>query len=59
MTTTQRPFLSPSSSLADREQARKVAVLVVMAVATSKSSYPEHSIAVANVLDLPKGKESG
>src|ERR671917_121864 len=63
MTTTQRPFLSPSSSIADREQARKVAVLVVMAVATSKSSYPEHSIAVANLsravgLDLVLGEQA-
>src|SRR5215210_806545 len=49
MTTTQTPFLSPSSSLADLEQARKVAELLVMAVATSKGSYPEHSLAVANL----------
>src|SRR5215210_7843314 len=49
MTTTETPFLSPSSSLADREQARKVAVQLVMGVATSKGSYPEHSLAVANL----------
>ena len=50
MSTTETTFLSPSSPLADREQARKVAVLLVMAVATSKGSYPEqHSLAVANL----------
>jgi putative nucleotidyltransferase with HDIG domain len=49
MTTIETPFLSPSSSLADREQARKVAVQLVMAVATSKGSYPEHSLAAANL----------
>jgi putative nucleotidyltransferase with HDIG domain len=49
MTITQTPFLSPSASLADREQARKVAVQLVMALATSKGSYPEHSLAVANL----------
>ena len=32
MTTTETPFLSPSSSLADREQARKVAVLLVLSL---------------------------
>jgi putative nucleotidyltransferase with HDIG domain len=49
MSTTETTFLSPSSPLADREQARKVAVLLVMAVATSKGSYPEHSLAVADL----------
>jgi putative nucleotidyltransferase with HDIG domain len=63
MTITQMPFLSPSSSLADREQARKVAVLLVMGVATSKGSYPEHSLAVANLsravgVELVLGEEA-
>src|SRR5215210_791935 len=63
MTTTETPFLSPSSPLADREQARKVAVLLVMAVATSKGSYPEHSLAVANLsravgVELVLGEEA-
>ena len=62
-TTTETPLLSPSSSLADREQARKVAVLLVMAVATSKGSYPEHSLAVANLsravgVELVLGEEA-
>src|SRR5215211_5614755 len=63
MTTTETPFLSPSSSLADREQARKVAVQLVMGVATSKGSYPEHSLAVANLsravgVELVLGEEA-
>ena len=32
MTTAETPFLIPSSSLADREQARKVAVLLVLSL---------------------------
>jgi response regulator RpfG family c-di-GMP phosphodiesterase len=61
-TTTETPLLSPSS-LADREQAWKVAVLLVMAVATSKGSYPEHSLAVANLsravgVELVLGEEA-
>jgi len=63
MTTTETPFPSPSSSLADREQARKVAALLAMAVATSKGSYPEHSLAVANLsravgVELVLGEEA-
>ena len=63
MTTTETPFLSPSSPLADREQARKAAVPLVMAVATSKGSYPEHSLAVANLsravgVELALGEEA-
>src|SRR5215204_6920209 len=63
MITTETPFLSPSSPFADREQARKVAVLLVMAVATSKGSYPEHSLAVANLsravgVELVLGEEA-
>ena len=63
MTITQMPFLSPSSPLADREQARKVAVPLVMGVATSKGSYPEHSLAVANLsravgVELVLGEEA-
>src|SRR5215212_2365264 len=63
MITTETPFLTPSSSLADREQARKVVVPLVMAVATSKGSYPEHSLAVANLsrevgVELVLGEEA-
>src|ERR687897_1458770 len=63
MIITQMPFLSLSSSLADREQARKVAVPLVIAVATSKGSYPEHSLAVANLsravgVELVLGEEA-
>ena len=62
-TTTETPLLSPSSPLADREQARKAAVLLVMAVATSKGSNPEHSLAVANLsravgVELVLGEEA-
>ena len=63
MSTTETPFLSPSAPLADREQARKVAMVVVVAVATSKGSYPEHSLAVANLsravgVELVLGEEA-
>src|SRR5215212_7146488 len=63
MIITQTPFLSPSSPLANREQARKVAVPLVMGVATSKGSYPEHSLAVANLsravgVELVLGEEA-
>jgi putative nucleotidyltransferase with HDIG domain len=63
MTTTKSPLLGPSSPLAEREQARKVAVPLVMGVATSKGSYPEHSLAVANLsravgLELVLGEEA-
>jgi putative nucleotidyltransferase with HDIG domain len=52
MPTTKTPFLSPSSPLADGEQARKVAMLLVEAAATSEGSYPDHALAVANLSRL-------
>jgi putative nucleotidyltransferase with HDIG domain len=63
MTATETPFLGPPSPLANREQARKVAVPLVMGVATSKGSYPEHSLAVANLsravgVELVLGEEA-
>jgi|SRR5215216_6531453 len=49
MTTTKTPFLSPWSPLAKGEQARKLAMLLVEAVATAEGSYPDHALAVANL----------
>ena len=63
MIITQTPFLSPSSPLANREPAWKVAVPLVTGVATSKGSYPGHSLAVANLsravgVELVLGEEA-
>ena len=49
MTTTKLPFLSPSSPLAEGEQARKVALLLAEAAATSMGTCPDHPLAVASL----------
>jgi putative nucleotidyltransferase with HDIG domain len=52
MVTPETPFLSPSSPLANGEQARKLAMLLAEAAATSKGSCPDHPLAVANLSGL-------